>query len=67
MSFGIDLLSCKILPETIMKRRTLAPDRAALAEEIASLSKAGIANLRERWKNLYGKQPPRRSRQVFSG
>jgi Protein of unknown function (DUF2924) len=40
-----------------MKRRTLAPDRAALAEEIAGLSKAGIANLRERWKNLYGKQP----------
>jgi hypothetical protein len=40
-----------------MKRRTLAPDRAALAEEIARLSKAGIANLRERWKNLYGKQP----------
>src|SRR3984893_13782848 len=41
-----------------MKRRTLAPDRAALAEEIAGLSKAGIANLRERWKTLYGKQPP---------
>jgi hypothetical protein len=41
-----------------MKRRTLAPDRAALAGEIAGLSKAGIANLRERWKNLYGKQPP---------
>jgi hypothetical protein len=41
-----------------MKRRTLAPDRAALAEEIAGLSKAGIANLRERWKTLYSKQPP---------
>src|SRR3984893_18592324 len=41
-----------------MKRRTLAPDRAALAEEIAVLSNAGIATLRERWKNLYGKQPP---------
>jgi len=41
-----------------MKRRTLAPDRAALAEEIAGLSKAGIANLRERSKTLYGKQPP---------
>ena len=41
-----------------MKRRTLAPDRAALAAEIAGLSKAGITNLRERWKNLYGKQPP---------
>jgi hypothetical protein len=32
-------------PKTIMKRWTLAPDRAALAEEIAGLSKAGIANL----------------------
>jgi hypothetical protein len=41
-----------------MKRRTLAPDRTALAAEIAGLSKAGIANLRERWKTLYGKQPP---------
>jgi Protein of unknown function (DUF2924) len=41
-----------------MKRRTLAPDRAALGEEIAGLSKAAIANLRERWKTLYGKQPP---------
>src|SRR5271167_1040819 len=41
-----------------MKRRTLAPDRAALAEEIVSLSKAGIADLRERCKNLYGKPPP---------
>ena len=41
-----------------MKRRTLAPDRAALAEEMAGLSKARIKNLRERWKNLYGKQPP---------
>jgi Protein of unknown function (DUF2924) len=41
-----------------MKRRTLALDRAVLAEEIAGLSKARIANLRERWINLYGKQPP---------
>ena len=41
-----------------MKRRTLAPDRAAFAEEIAGLSKAGIANLRERWKTLCGRQPP---------
>jgi hypothetical protein len=41
-----------------MKRRTLAPDRAAVVAEIAGLSKAGITNLRERWKNLYGKQPP---------
>jgi DUF2924 family protein len=41
-----------------MKRRTLTIDRAALAAEIAGLSKAGITNLRERWKNLYGKPPP---------
>ena len=41
-----------------MKRRTLAPDQAALAEEIAGLSKAGIANLRGHWKALYGKEPP---------
>lgn len=40
-----------------MKRRRLAPDRAALAAEIAGLSKTGITNLRERWKDLYGKQP----------
>src|SRR5260370_32494777 len=41
-----------------MKRRARAPDRAALAAEIADLSKAGITNLRERSKDLYGKQPP---------
>jgi DUF2924 family protein len=40
-----------------MKRRTPAPHRAALAAEITSLSEAGITNLRERWKTLYGKQP----------
>src|SRR5260370_42669110 len=41
-----------------MKRRARAPDRAALAAEIADLSKAGITNLRERSKDLFGKQPP---------
>jgi hypothetical protein len=40
-----------------MKRRAPVPDRAALAEEIASLPKADIKNLRERWKTLYGKAP----------
>jgi hypothetical protein len=40
-----------------MKRRTMAPDRGALAAEIAGLSKARIMNLRERWKDLYGTQP----------
>jgi hypothetical protein len=40
-----------------MKRGTLAPDRAAVAAEIAGLSKAGIKDLRQRWKELYGKAP----------
>ena len=40
-----------------MKRRPLTLDRAALAADIADLSKAGIRKLRERWKNLYGKPP----------
>jgi hypothetical protein len=39
-----------------MKRR--APtDREALAAEVASLSKLGIDELRERWKAIYGKAP----------
>jgi Protein of unknown function (DUF2924) len=40
-----------------MKRPTLALDRAALAMEIADLSKASVTNLRERWRTLSGKQP----------
>jgi hypothetical protein len=40
-----------------MRRRALAPDRAALAVAIAGLSKARIEELRERWKELYGKAP----------
>jgi hypothetical protein len=40
-----------------MKRRAPACDRAALTEEIAGLSKAGIRDLRERWTALYGKEP----------
>ena len=40
-----------------MKRRAPAIDREALAVEIASLSKLGIDDLRERWKTLYGKEP----------
>jgi hypothetical protein len=40
-----------------VKRRALALDRDALAEEIAGLSKAGIKYLRERWKALYEKEP----------
>ena len=41
-----------------MKRRTLAPDRAALAAEIVGLSKAGIKDLRQRCKTFHGRQPP---------
>ena len=40
-----------------MKRRAPTSDREALAAEIAGLSKAGIKDLRERWKTLYGKAP----------
>src|ERR1017187_10667555 len=41
-----------------MKRR--APtDREALAAEVASLSKLGIDELRERWKAIFGKAPSR--------
>jgi Protein of unknown function (DUF2924) len=40
-----------------MKRRAPVPDRAVLAAEIASLPKADIKDLRDRWKTLYGKAP----------
>jgi Protein of unknown function (DUF2924) len=40
-----------------MNRRAPGPDRAALAMEIAGLSRARIEDLRERWKELYGKAP----------
>ena len=40
-----------------MKRRAPVPDRAALAAEIADLSKSDVKDLRERWKTLYGKAP----------
>jgi hypothetical protein len=54
-----------------MKRRAAVPDRAALAEEIATLPKADIKNLRDRWKTLYGKAPSvqigRLQEQAFGG
>ncbi len=40
-----------------MRRQALVPDRDALIAEIASLSKASIKDLRERWKTVYGKEP----------
>jgi len=42
-----------------MKRRRKVLDREALASEIASLSKLGIGELRERWKAIFGKAPSR--------
>jgi hypothetical protein len=40
-----------------MKRRAPAIGRESLASEIASLSKLGIDELRERWKAMFGKAP----------
>jgi hypothetical protein len=40
-----------------MKWRAQVLDRDALTAEIAGLSKASIADLRERWKSLYRKEP----------
>jgi hypothetical protein len=43
--------------ETIMKRRAPVLDGDALAAEIAALARAGIKDLRQRWKILYGQEP----------
>ena len=40
-----------------MKRRAQVLDGDALTAEIAELSNASITDLRERWKNLYSKEP----------
>ncbi|MDO8434047.1 MAG: DUF2924 domain-containing protein [Candidatus Binatus sp.] len=40
-----------------MKRRAPVLDLGALSDEISGLSKAGITDLRERWKTLYGREP----------
>jgi hypothetical protein len=40
-----------------MKRRAPAVERDPLSTELAGLSKAGIKDLRERWKTLNGKEP----------
>ena len=42
-----------------MKRRAPVLDRETLTSEIASLSKLGIDELRERWKAIFGKAPSR--------
>jgi hypothetical protein len=49
----------KISRETIMKRRSPAIGREALAAEIASLSKLGVDELRARWKAMFGNAPSR--------
>jgi len=41
---------------TIMKGRAAALDGNALSAEVAGLSKAGVKDLRERWKRLYGSE-----------
>ena len=40
-----------------MKRRAASIGREALASEIASLSKLGTDEIRERWKAMFGKAP----------
>ncbi len=49
----------KISRETIIKRRSPAISREALAAEIASLSKLGVDELRARWKVMFGNAPSR--------
>src|SRR5208282_1386520 len=48
-----------------MRQRALVADRDALSAEIAGLSKAGIKDLRERWKTLCGKEPSGRIGRSF--
>lgn len=49
--------------ETVMKRRAPAIGREALTAEVASLSKMGTDELRERWKAMFG----RRRRAISAG
>jgi hypothetical protein len=41
-------------------KRTISVTRSALSFEIAALLEATSANLKERWRALYGTEPPRR-------
>ena len=43
-----------------MKRKSSAIDSTTLAREISSLSEATPAELKSRWRALYGTEPPRR-------
>jgi hypothetical protein len=55
----------KVAKETIMRRRAPAIGREALASEIASLSKLGTDEIRERWKAMFGQAPSRDIRRSF--
>ena len=57
MELGCRAEGREISREAIMKRRAPVLNRDALTAEIAALSKASIKDLRQRWKNLYGKEP----------
>jgi Protein of unknown function (DUF2924) len=59
MSLDAGVEGRKISRETIIKRRAPALGRESVASEIASLSKLGIDELRERWKAMFGKSPSR--------
>jgi hypothetical protein len=41
-------------------KRKISVTRADLAREIAALPEATSANLKERWRAVYGSEPPRR-------
>ena len=50
-----------------MKSKIYASDPAALAREIAALSDATVADLKRRWRSLYGTEPPSRiSRELLT-
>ena len=57
MSFEAELKAEKCREKRLMKRQVRG--RETLASEIASLSKLGIDELRERWKAMFGKAPSR--------
>jgi hypothetical protein len=65
MSLDAELKVANYREKRSMKRRTPAIGREKLATEIASLSKLGTDELRERWKAMFG-HPPSRSRSFLT-
>ena len=59
MSMDAELKVAEHREKLSMKRRAPSIGREELATEIASLSKLGIDELRERWKAVFGKAPSR--------